>query len=219
MDTGEQVIRVLIADDHSVVRRGLVAWLDEVPEMLVVGEASDGVQAIELARRTQPDVILLDLMMPRKTGLEAIPELKEVSPHSQILILTSYSDDENFFAAIRAGAMGYLLKETTIEDLRAAIRYTHQGMASLHPAIARRLIRELNRPTTLAPMQDPLTDREVEVLILIARGLAVAEIARKLLMHEQTVYRHITSIFTKFRQGPGPHDPLEPPLPLPIPVR
>lgn len=157
--------------------------------------------------------------MPRKTGLEAIPELKEVSPHSQILILTSFSDDEKFFAAIRAGAINYLLKETTAEDLRAAIRYAHQGMASLHPAIARRLLRELNRPTALAPMQEPLTERETEVLILIARGLAVAEIASKLLMHEQTVYHHITSILTKFRQGPGPHDPLEPPLPLPIPVR
>ena len=217
MDTGAQGIRVLIADDHSVVRGGLVALLDEMPEMLVVGEASDGVQAIEQARRTQPDVILFDLIMPRKTGLEAIPELKKVAPHSQILILTSYNDDEKILAAIKAGAIGYLVKETSTADLCAAIRHAHQGLASLHPAIARRLIRELNRPTTLTPTQEPLTEREAEVLILIARGLTMADIAGKLLMHEQSVHRHITNILSKLWQGP--HDPLDPPLPLPIPVR
>jgi NarL family two-component system response regulator LiaR len=219
MDTGEEVIRVLIADDHTVVRGGLVALLDEMPEVLVVGEASDGIEVIELARMTQPDVILLDLMMPRKTGIEAIPHLKKVSPHSKIVILTSYFDDEKTFAAIREGAMGYLLKETSTTALRAAIRHAHQGLAWLDPAIARRLIRELNRPTFLPPSQEPLTDREAEVLILVARGLEVADIADKLVIHEQTVRRHITNILTKFWQGPGPHDPLEPPLPLPIPVR
>jgi DNA-binding NarL/FixJ family response regulator len=160
-------------------------------------------------------VILLDLTMPRKSGLEAIPELKEVSPHSRILLLLNYADARTALAAIRAGVMGYLLKEIDTTDLRAAIRHAHQGVPTLHPAVARHLIRELNRPTTLAATQEPLTESEAEVLVLIA----VTEIGQRLLIHEQTVYRHITAIFTKLAQGPGPSNPMEPPLPLPIPVR
>lgn len=219
MDMREQVIRVLIADDHDVVREGVVALLEEVPEVLVVGEASDGEEVVELARRTQPDVILLDLMMPLLRGVEAIPELNKVSPHSRILILMSSNDDERIFAAMRAGALGYVLKATTTADLLAAIRHAYQGLASLYPTVARRLIRELNRPTSRATLDEPLTDREAEVLILVARGLGVVEIALKLVMSEQTVYRHIANILTKVRQESGPDDPLEPPLPLPIPIR
>lgn len=219
MDTRSQLTRVLIADDHRVVRQGLKALLEEEPDVLVVGVAGDGVEAIELAQRTQPDVILLDLMMPRKSGLEAIPELQEVSPHSRILVLTSYSDDEKVFAAIKAGALSYLLKEITGGELCAAIQYAHQGLAWLHPAIARRLVRELNYPTTQASMRESLTDREAEALVLVARGLSGEEIARMLLIPKEMVYRHITNILTKFQQGPGPHFPLDPPLPLPIPIR
>ena len=219
MDRQEQVIRLLIADDHAIVRTGFETLLADVPDVSVVATASDGYQAIQLARTTQPDVILLDLAMPRKTGLEAISDLKAVSPHSQILILTSYADDDKLFAAIKAGAIGFLLKEISMEDLLAAIRHAHKGLASLHPSIARRLIRELNRPTTLP--QETLTDREAEILIWVARGLAIADIANNLHIHEPIVHRHINSILAKLRKGwwHRPNDPLDPPLPFPIPVR
>jgi two-component system, NarL family, response regulator LiaR len=213
------MIRVLIADDHTVVRGGLVALLEDVEGMEVVAEAADGQEAILKSRLVKPDVILMDLAMPRKTGIEAIEEIMHESPNARIVVLTSYADDEKIFAAIQAGAMGYLLKETSTEVLLAGIRLAHQGLAWLPPALARRLIRELNRPTTLPPTDEPLTEREAEVLILVARGLAVADIAGKLLMPEQAVYRHIANILTKLRQSSGPHNPLEPPLPLPIPVR
>lgn len=192
-----QSIRILIADDHAVVREGLRALLDTEPGMELLAEAADGQQAIELAAQTRPDVILLDMMMPRKTGLEAISEIKQADPAARILILTSFADDEQVFPAIKAGALGYLLKDSSPEQLLQAIRDVARGEASLHPTIARKLIRELNQPPKLPPAADPLTEREVEVVKLVAQGLTNQEIAHTLVISERTVRTHVSNILEK----------------------
>lgn len=192
-----ETIHVLIADDHTVVRGGLSALLEDVDGIEVIGEAADGVEAVLKTRSMKPDVVLMDLMMPRKTGIEAIEEIKHENPNARILVLTSYSDDDKVFAAIKAGALGYLLKETSTQDLLQAIRDVYHGESSLHPAIARKLIRELNRPTSLPPSDEPLTDREAEVLILVAQGLSNQDIANKLVISERTVRTHVSNILSK----------------------
>ncbi len=190
-------IRILIAEDQNVVRSGLVALLEPVEGIEVVAEAADGVEAVLKTRAAKPDVILMDLMMPRKSGIEAIEDIKRENPDARILVLTSFSDDDKVFAAIKAGALGYLLKETTVQDLFQAIRDVYHGESSLHPAIARKLIRELNRPSTLPKTGDPLTEREVEVLDLVARGLSNQDIADKLVISERTVRTHVSNILGK----------------------
>jgi len=193
----DKPIRVLLADDHNVVRGGIRALIESEEGIEVIDEAADGVEAVLKARSLNPDVILLDLQMPRKTGIEAIEEIKQENPTAKILVLTSYSDDDKVFAAIKAGALGYLLKESSTQELIQAIRDVYHGESSLHPIIARKLIRELNRPSLLPPADEPLTEREVEVLILVARGLPNQDIANSLYISERTVRTHVSNMLSK----------------------
>ncbi len=190
-------IRVLIADDHAIVREGLRWLLHTEPDMELVGEAADGVEALLRARSLRPDVIVLDLVMPRMGGIEAIQEIKKEMPNARILVLTSFAEDERLFPAIRAGALGYLLKDSSPQELLRAIRDVHQGQGSMHPIIARKVMRELQRPADRPRTDEPLTAREAEVLSLVAQGLSNQDIADKLVVSERTVRSHISSILSK----------------------
>jgi NarL family two-component system response regulator LiaR len=191
-------IRVLVVDDHAVVREGLRSLISVKPGLEVVGEAADGEEAVHQARALQPDVILLDLMMPRKNGIEAIVEIKEEYPDARILVLTSFAGDAQVFPAIKAGALGYLLKDSSPQELLQAIRDVYQGRSSLHPTIALKVIQELNRPPEdLPPTENPLTERELDVLKLVAQGLSNAEIAPMLVISERTVGTHVSNILNK----------------------
>jgi len=190
-------IRVLIVDDHAVVREGLRSLIGYEPGMAVVGEAEDGIEAMFTAREVKPDVILLDLVMPRQDGLETINQLQAELPASRILVLTSYAEDDKVFRAIKSGALGYLLKDSTPDELLKAIREVNQGQSSLHPAIARKLVREMSRPTTLPLADDPLTQREMDVLKLVAKGLGNQEISEELVISVQTVRTHVSNILSK----------------------
>ena len=191
------VIRILVADDHAVVREGLRTLIGTEPGMEVIGEAADGVEAVHKARALQPDVILLDMVMPRMGGLEVIDEIKREHPEMCILVLSSFSDDEKVFPAIKAGAMGYLLKNASPRALLRSIRDVHQGEPSMSPAIASKLMRELQRSPELPPTQEPLTARELEVLRLVARGLSNQAIAETLIIGEGTVRTHVSKILAK----------------------
>jgi NarL family two-component system response regulator LiaR len=190
-------IRILIADDHAIVRRGLRTLIDSEPGMEVIDEAADGVEVVLKARTHNPDVILLDMVMPRQDGLEAIQQIKKSNPDAQILVITSFAEDEKVFPAIKSGALGYLLKDSSPDQLLQAINDVYRGEPSLHPTIALKLMRELNRPSELPPTESPLTEREVEVLKLGARGLTNQEIAALLVISERTVGNHIGSILSK----------------------
>ena len=192
-----ETIRILIADDHAIVREGLRALFATEPGMELVAEACDGVEAVEKARALKPDVILLDMMMPRKDGLGALHDIIGENPDARILVLTSFAEDDKVFPAIKAGALGYLLKDSSPQELLQAVRSVYQGEASLHPAIARKLMRELNQPPSLPPTTDPLTEREVEVLRHVAQGLSNDEIAEKLVVSERTVRTHVSHILDK----------------------
>ncbi len=193
----ETSIRILMADDHPVVRRGLRTLIGSEPGMELVDEAADGIEAIEKVQTHQPDVILLDLMMPRMGGLEAIAEIKKDNPEARILILTSFAEDDKVFPAIKAGALGYLLKDSSPDELLEAIRDVYRGESSLHPTIARKLINELNQPSDLPPTTDPLTGREVDIIRLVAQGLTNQEIAERLVLSEWTVRTHVRNILDK----------------------
>ncbi|MCE7987336.1 MAG: DNA-binding response regulator [Caldilinea sp. CFX5] len=190
-------IRILIADDHAVVRRGLRTILLSEPEMELADEAADGMEAVLKARACRPDVILLDMVMPRLDGLGAIQQIKQENPAARILVLTSFAEDDKLFPAIKSGALGYLLKDSAPEQLLQAIRDVYAGKSSLDPSVALKLIRELNRPSDLPLSPDPLSDRELEVLKLVARGLTNQEIADTLIIGERTVGNHISSILSK----------------------
>jgi NarL family two-component system response regulator LiaR len=190
-------ICVLVVDDESVVREGVVAILSFQTDLEVVGEAEDGIQALDLARRTKPDVILLDMVMPRQDGLATIPKLKEILPEAQILVLTSFAESDRVYQAIKAGALGYLLKDATRVQLLQAIRDVAKGQASIHPSIALKVIHEIDHPSELLYTADPLTPRELETLRLIARGLSNQEIASTLVVHERTVAKYVSSILNK----------------------
>lgn len=190
-------IRVLIADDHPIVRDGLRTLIITEPGMELVGEAVNGEEAVEKAAALKPDVILMDLVMPKMDGLEAISEIKSVEPGIAILVLTSFSEEDKVFPAIRAGALGYLLKDSAPQQLLQAIYDVHRGEASLHPSIALQLIREINQPSDLPPAEEPLTKRELEVLRLVAQGMTNQEIAQKLYRSEWTVHTHVRNILSK----------------------
>lgn len=192
-----QKIRILIADDHAVVREGLRTLIQTKPGMELVGEAADGVEAASMARTLQPDVILLDMVMPRQDGLAAIIEIKGDDPEARILVLTSFDDDDRVFSAIKAGALGYLLKDSSPQQLVQAIHDVYNGRSSLHPTIALKVIRELNQPSDLPPTEEPLTERELETLRLIAQGLTNHDIAEKLTISERTVGKHVSNILDK----------------------
>jgi two-component system, NarL family, response regulator LiaR len=190
-------IRVLTADDHDLVRRGLQALFEITAGIELVGEAVDGMDAVEKVRQLQPDVILLDLMMPRMDGIEAIRAIRAENPNARILVLTSFAEDDQVFAAVKSGALGYLLKDSSPDDLLQAIRDVYRGEPSLQPAIARKLLREISRPVDRGVIVDPLTDREIEVLKLVARGFSNQEIADGLVISEGTVRFHVSNILDK----------------------
>jgi NarL family two-component system response regulator LiaR len=190
-------IRILVADDHAIVRHGLTILITSQPDMTVVDEAKDGMEAILKTRSHRPDVILMDLMMPRVDGLTAIQQIKQEFPAARILVLTSFAEDDKVFPAIKAGAMGYLLKDSAPVQLLQAIHDIYQGKSSLDPTIALKLIQELNKPTDQQPMPEPLSEREIAVLKLVARGLSNQDIAEQLVIGERTVGSHISNILSK----------------------
>jgi len=202
-------IRVLLVDDHAIVRDGIHSLLKTQPDIEVVGEASNGRDAVSKAESLQPDVVLMDLVMPGMDGIEAIRLIVDGQPDSRILVLTSFSAEDKVFPAIKAGAMGYLLKDCDSEELVRAIHQVHQGESSLHPKIARMLLREMGAagkpspggseppPANVRPAVDPLTERELDVLKLVAHGKSNREIADELVVAEGTVRTHVSNILSK----------------------
>ncbi|MFL5801419.1 MAG: response regulator [Roseiflexaceae bacterium] len=190
-------IRVLVVDDHLVVRLGIRTLFAPEPNIEVVGEARDGLEAVAEAARLQPDVILMDLMMPQMDGITAIGQILASQPAARILVLTSFEADDKVFPAIRAGALGYTLKDFGPGELAHAIQQVYSGESSLHPAIARKVLHELAHPPHRPPTAEPLTEREVEVLRLIAQGQSNQEIAAALGIGAATVSKHVSHILSK----------------------
>ncbi len=190
-------IHVLIVDDHAIVRKGIRALLSEAGGFEVVGEAGNGQEAVLRAQESSPDVILMDLLMPGMDGIEATRQITSRQPKVRILVLTSFAADNKVFPAIKAGALGYLLKDSSPEELVRAIRQVHRGEPSLHPTIARKLLQEIARPADLQPAPEALTVREMEVLQLIAQGLSNQEIADRISVSEPTVRAHVSRILGK----------------------
>lgn len=189
-------ISVMLVDDHAIVRQGLRTYLELQPDIQVVGEAGDGKQAIAIVRDLLPDVVLMDLVMPQTDGVEATRAITSISPSTRVIVLTSFSEDEKVFASIKAGAQGYLMKDVLPQDLVAAIRTVHRGEAQLDPEIARKLMQEFTNPQPAAPKHD-LTDRELEVLTLIAHGKSNKDISEDLVLSEKTVKTHVSNILQK----------------------
>jgi NarL family two-component system response regulator LiaR len=190
-------IRVLIVDDHVIVRKGIRALLAAKRDIQVVGEAGDGAEAVAQAAALSPDVILMDLVMPRMDGIQATREIVARDPGTHVLVLTSFAADEQVFPAIKAGALGYLLKDSGPQELVQAIRQVYRGEPSLEPSIARKVLSELSSPPRKPLTADPLTARELDVLRLIAQGRSNKEIAAQLAIAEETVHTHMSNILSK----------------------
>lgn len=193
-------ITILLVDDHEVVRQGLRAYLDSQPDFRVIGEASSGEEAVEAAMEYLPDVMLMDLVMNGIGGVEATRKVKDITPRTQIVVLTSYHQDEFIFPALQAGAISYVLKDVMMDDLADAIRKASRGEAVLHPRVAERVIQEINgaRGAPFNPFTE-LTNREMEVLRLIARGMCNSSIASELFISENTVKGHVSNILSKLQ--------------------
>jgi len=200
MNSAEK-IKVLIVDDHQVVRQGLRTFLELQEDVLVVGEAADGQTAVEMVRRLNPNVVLMDLVMPRLDGISATRQVKLLSSDIKVIALTSFTEDDKVFPAIQAGASSYLLKDVSPEELVEAIRAVYRGEARLHPDIARKLMEQVARQTTPSresPVED-VTERELEVINLVAQGRSNQEIAKELVISEKTVKTHISNILSKLQ--------------------
>ena len=191
-------IRIILVDDHNMVRMGLKAYFSTLTDIQVVGEAGTGEEAVRLVENLAPDVVLMDLIMPGMDGVEATRLVKKVSPRTQVIVVTSYHEDEDIFPAIRAGALSYVLKDIDPDDLASAIRSASAGEAVLNSRVATRMVKELGgrRTVVVNPFRE-LTDRELEVLKLIAAGKNNQEIAATLVISEKTVKTHITGILSK----------------------
>lgn len=191
-------ITVLIVDDHEVVRKGVCAYLETLPDIAVVGEACSGEEALTLAAEHIPDVVLMDLIMPGMDGVETTRKIKDISPRSQIVVLTSYHQDEHIFPALQAGAISYILKDMKMDKLADAVYKAAQGEVTLHPRVASRLIREVHgtHGEEINPYKE-LTEREMDVLQLIAKGYSNSMIAEELVISENTVKGHVSNILSK----------------------
>ncbi|MDJ0753282.1 MAG: response regulator transcription factor [Ardenticatenaceae bacterium] len=201
-DPTAEATTVVLVDDHKIVRQGVKGYLDMLPDIDVVGEAESGREAVDLASSLAPDVMLMDLVMPGMDGVESTRAVKQVSPRTQIIVLTSYHQDEHIFPAIRAGALSYILKDVDPADLADAVRLAAHGEAVLHPRVAARLVEEVHgaRHATINPFTE-LSDRELEVLKWIADGLSNGQIAEKLVISERTVKNHVSNILGKLHVG------------------
>lgn len=197
VEMGNQPIQLLIVDDHAMVRKGMKALLSEYPDINVIGEAANGLKAIELVEKLQPDVVLIDLSMPVMDGIEAIRRIIAIHPDQRIIVLTSYSGDDKLFPAIKAGAMGYLLKDAQPEELVQSIRNVYSGEPSLNPTIAWRLLRGMTGVETTKRSAEELSEREIEVLRLLTQGKTDQEIAKELVLTDVTIRTHISRILSK----------------------
>jgi two-component system NarL family response regulator len=202
--TFAEPIRVLVVDDHALFRRGLEMVLEQEPDIEVVGEASDGAEALEQAIETTPDVVLMDVRMPRRGGIDACTAIKDAVPSTKIIMLTISDEEADLYDAIKAGAMGYLLKEISIEEVASAIRAVHGGQSLISPSMASKLLNEfasmIKRTDERQQVPTPrLTDREMEVLRLVAKGLNNRDIAKQLYISENTVKNHIRNILEKLQ--------------------
>ena len=193
-----EVLTVLLVDDHALVREGVRAFLEAQPDIEIAGEAASGEEAVRLAERLVPDVVLMDLVMPGIGGVEATQRIRQVSPRSQVVVLTSFHEDAHVFPAIRAGAISYLLKDAGPDEIADAVRAAAIGEAKLHPRIAGRLLQQVRgEEASAATLYSDLTDREQEVLRLIAQGMTNAEIAAQLYISEKTVKAHVSNLLSK----------------------
>ncbi len=197
----EQKIRVVIVDDHTIVRKGIGALLAEQTNIQVVGEAGNGVDAVNLSLELEPDIILMDLLMPKMDGIEATRLVTMKKPQIRVLVLTSFAGDDKIYPAIKAGAVGYLLKDSDPSELIRSINRVYHGEPSLDPIIARKMMKEIMDLPALKPVAEPLTAREVEVLQLLAKGLSNEEIAEKLVISEVTVRTHISHLLAKLHMA------------------